>query len=296
MDSKIKKKLFGRTFTLFLFTVPVVFMYTVFFLITMLVGVYYSFTNWNGISKSYNFVGFQNYIKALHTTRFISALRFNFLYTFLFVIILIVISLIIAVCLHNLLKAKTIFRSIYFMPAVLSMVTVGLIWNELFYRVFPIIGKTLNIGWLSNSLLGNKNTAMFAILLVNLWQGCSIPIVLFLAGLQSVPTELYEAAIVDGARAWDKFKNITIPFLIPVLNIVIITQVKGGLTIFDYIKAMTDGGPGGATEAVGLLIYNHAIKESAYSLSVAEAMILFLIVAVVAALTIKTTNNKQVGD
>ncbi len=284
MDKK-KKKISERTRTLFLFTLPSVVMYTVFFTVTMAIGIYYSFTDWNGISASYKIIGIGNYIKALMDRKFQAALKFNFVYTFL-----------VAICLNNLTKTSTIFRSIYFLPAVLSMVTVGLIWNELFYRALPVIGKALNIGWLSNSLLGNKTTAMFGILIVNLWQGCSIPIVLFLAGLQSVPSELYEAATIDGANRWDKFKSITFPFLIPVLNMVIITQVKAGLTIFDYIMAMTNGGPGGATQAVGILIYNQAMKGNAYSQSVAESMILFVIVAIVAAVTLKMTKNKQVGD
>ena len=295
MDKK-KKKISERTRTLFLFTLPSVVMYTVFFTVTMAIGIYYSFTDWNGISASYKIIGIGNYIKALMDRKFQAALKFNFVYTFLFVLILIVISLLVAICLNNLTNTSTIFRSIYFLPAVLSMVTVGLIWNELFYRALPVIGKALNIGWLSNSLLGNKTTAMFGILIVNLWQGCSIPIVLFLAGLQSVPSELYEAATIDGANRWDKFKSITFPFLIPVLNMVIITQVKAGLTIFDYIMAMTNGGPGGATQAVGILIYNQAMKGNAYSQSVAESMILFVIVAIVAAVTLKMTKNKQVGD
>lgn len=281
---------------MFLFTVPTVVMYTVFFIVTMGLGVYYSFTNWNGISKTYKFIGFGNYLKALSDRKFLAALKFNFLYTFLYVVILIVISLAVAICLNNLKKTSTFFRSIYFLPAVLSMVTVGLIWNELFYRAFPVVGQALNIEWLSKSLLGGKTTAMYGILIVNLWQGCSIPIVLLLAGLQSVPNDLYEAATIDGANSWDKFRCITIPFLIPVLNMVIITQVKGGLTVFDYIMAMTNGGPGGATQAVGILIYNQAMKGNAYSQSVAESMILFVIVGVVAAVTLKLTNNKQVGD
>ena len=243
MDKK-KKKISERTRTLFLFTLPSVVMYTVFFTVTMAIGIYYSFTDWNGISASYKIIGIGNYIKALMDRKFQAALKFNFVYTFLFVLILIVISLLVAICLNNLTKTSTIF----------------------------------------------------GILIVNLWQGCSIPIVLFLAGLQSVPSELYEAATIDGANRWDKFKSITFPFLIPVLNMVIITQVKAGLTIFDYIMAMTNGGPGGATQAVGILIYNQAMKGNAYSQSVAESMILFVIVAIVAAVTLKMTKNKQVGD
>jgi len=117
-----------------------------------------------------------------------------------------------------------------------------------------------------------------------------------LAGLQSVPKDLYEAATIDGAGSWNKFKHVTIPYLIPVLNMIIITQTKAGLTVFDYIKVMTDGGPAQSTEAIGLLIFRHAINEGKYSRSVAESMILFVIVGIVAVLSLKLTNNKQVGE
>ena len=208
----------------------------------------------------------------------------------------ILLSLLIALALNQLGKSSTFFRSVYFIPAVLSLVTVGLIWNELFLRALPVIGKSLGIGFLSTNILGNPKTAMFGVLIVNLWQGCAIPTVLFVAGLQSVPKDLYEAATIDGANAWQKFKAITVPFLIPIITMVVITTTKGGLTIFDYIKAMTDGGPAQATEAIGILIYRHAMSEGKFAQSVAESMILFVIVAIVSFATIKLTSNKQVGD
>jgi raffinose/stachyose/melibiose transport system permease protein len=281
---------------MFLFTLPTVILYTIFFTVTVLLGIYYSFTNWNGISKAYGFVGLKNYFTVLTDPRFRHAIGFNIVYTVLVVGLMVVISMIIALALNSLTRLSTLFRSIYFIPAIISMVTVGLIWNELFYRAIPLVGKALGIGWLSSSLLGSPQTAMPAILLVNLWQGCAIPTVLLLAGLQSVPKDLYEAATIDGAGSWNKFKHVTIPYLIPVLNLIIITQTKAGLTVFDYIKVMTDGGPAQSTEAIGLLIFRHAINEGKFSRSVAESMILFVIVGIVAVLSLKLTNNKQVGE
>lgn len=149
---------------------------------------------------------------------------------------------------------------------------------------------------LSTSPLGNPKLAAIAIMVVNIWQGCAIPTVLFIAGLQSVPKDLLEAATIDGAGNWARFWNVIIPYLIPVLNMVIITQAKAGLTVFDYIKVMTNGGPAQSTEAVGLLIYRHAINEGKFSTSVAESMILFVIVGVVSAFSLRLTSNKQVGE
>lgn len=287
-----------RNIVMVLFTLPVVILYSIFFLLPMLLGVYYSMTNWTGINPNYKFIGLNNYINVLQDNRFYKAIFFNFKYTFFLVIGTVVLSLLIALALNQLKRSSTVFRSIYFIPAVLSLVTVGLIWNELFLRAIPVIGKAMGIEILSTSLLANTTypwLAMYGVLIVNLWQGCAVPTVLFIAGLQSVPADLYEAATIDGANAWQKFRKITVPFLIPILTMVVITSVKGGLTIFDYIKAMTDGGPAQATEAIGILIYRHAMSEGKFAQSVAESMILFVIVAIVSFITIKLTSSKQVG-
>ena len=290
-----KSKVLNRNHILFLFTLPILIMYCVFFIIPLLMGMKNSFTDWSGTSPDYNFIGIKNYIDIFQDERFRNALIFNFKYTILLTVGTVIISLIIAIVLKK-IRGRGFFRSVFFLPAILSLVTVGLIWNELFYRVIPLIGEATGWGLFESSWLGSPKLAMYAILLVNLWQGCATPIVLLIAGLQSVPQDLYEAAAIDGANAWQRFKSITIPYLIPVLNIVIVTSVKGGLTTFDYIKAMTDGGPMQSTESVGILIYNHAMQEGRFGYSVAESMILFLIIALVSVVTMRMTENKKVGD
>lgn len=291
-----KSKVLQRNQVLFLFTLPILIMYCVFFVVPLLMGMKNSFTDWTGTSTVYSFIGIENYIKIFQDERFINALFFNFKYTFLLTTATLVISLIVAIILNQKIKAQGFFRSVYFLPAVLSLVTVGLIWNELFYRMIPAIGEATGWGLFQSSWLGSPKLAMYAILIVNLWQGCATPIVLLIAGLQSVPADLYEAASIDGASAWEKFKFITIPYLIPVLNMVIVTCVKGGLTTFDYIKAMTDGGPMQSTESVGILIYSHAMQEGKFGYSVAESMILFIIIALISVATMKMSNSKKVGD
>lgn len=291
-----RPKKLQRNQVLFLFTLPILLMYCVFFVVPLLMGMKNSFTDWSGTSADYNFIGISNYIKIFHDERFRNALWFNFKYTFLLTVAILVISLVIAVILNQKIKGRSFFRSIYFLPAVLSLVTVGLIWNELFYRMIPAIGEATGWELFRSSWLGSPKLAMYAILIVNLWQGCATPIVLLIAGLQSIPADLYEAASIDGATAWEKFKTITIPYLIPVLNIVIVTCVKSGLTTFDYIKAMTDGGPMQSTESVGILIYNHAMQEGKFGYSVAESMILFVIIVLVSVLTMRMSNGKKVGD
>ena len=282
--------------TMFLFTLPMMVLYIVFFLVTMFIGLFYSFTDWNGISKSYNMVGIKNYSAVLSDSRFRKALLFNIKYTVAIVIGVTLVALICALALNSVKRFSTFFRSVYFVPAVLSMITVGLIWNELFLRAIPQFGASIGNKSLSSSILANPKLAVVGILIVNLWQGCAQPMVLFLAGLQSIPKDLQEAATMDGAGRWARFCHITMPYLLPTINIVVITQTKAGLTIFDYIKVMTNGGPAQATEAVGLLIYRHAVAEGKFSRSIAESMVLFVIVAIVAALSLKASGKSQVGE
>ena len=181
----------------------------------------------------------------------------------------------------------------YFIPAVLSMLTVGLIFNQIFYYILPPIGKALGNPTLSKSLLSSPRMAIWAILFVNLWQGLPIPTLLILAGLQSIPMDLLEAASLDGARDFQKFRFITVPFILPVLSVVLVLTLNGGLMVFDYIQSMTGGGPGGATRSIALLIYEHGFTQNKYAYSIAEAIIAGIIIAAISAVQITFTNKKK---
>ena len=144
--------------------------------------------------------------------------------------------------------------------------------------------------------LSDPNLAMVAVVLHQFWRALPFTMLMVAAGLTTIPTGLYEAATIDGANAWQRFKSITIPYLLPIISIIVITTAKAGLTIFDYIKALTDGGPNKATRAVGLLIYNDAMQGGKFSYAVAESMILFILVAIISVFTIKGNSGKEAGD
>lgn len=277
-----------------LFSVPGFLLYCVFFITPVVMGIYYSLTDWNGISRKYNIIGLQNYFKLLRTTQFQKSLIFTFKYSLLLIIFTIMISVILALLLNRKIKGLSFFRAIYFVPAVLSLLTVGLIFNQIYYRVIPPIGQALGANLLGQNLLSNASTAIWAILFVNLWQGVAIPTLLLLAGLQSIPSDLYEAASLDGAGAWRRFRSITLPFLMPVLSVVFVLTLKGGLMVFDYIMAMTEGGPGNATQSVAMLIYTHGFTQNKYAYSIAEAIVIGLIIAAISAVQICITNRKKV--
>ena len=279
---------------MFLFTVPATVLYCIFFIYPIAIGIMYSFTDWNGLAKDFKFIGLANYIEAFTNKRFQNAVLFNIKFTILAVILVVGISLILALIFNSDIRLKSFFRGIFFFPAVLGMLVVGLIFNEIFYRVVPVIGKAMNISWLSTNILASKSTAMYGGLIVHVWLAVAMATVMLLAGLQSTPMELYEAAELDGANKWQRFRYITMPFLLPVLSVVLILQIKNGLTVYDIIVALTNGGPGGATESLSILIYNHGFKEVKFSYAIAEAIILTIVICAISFVQTSISNKKKV--
>lgn len=274
--------------------VPGVFFYVCFSILPILMGLMYSLTDWKGYGKKH-FIGFKNFINIFQDDRFFNSLLFTLKYTVALVFFLTIVSLVLALLLNAKIKGRGFYRSIYFFPAVLSMLTVSLIFNQIYLRVYPAIANAT--GWaLFSGVLSSPRKAFWSVLFVNIWKGVTIPSILFLAGLQTVPLNLEEAAILDGASVWQRFKNITVPFLIPTFNVVIVLALKGGILVFDSIMAMTNGGPGGATESISFLIYRHAFVETnKFSYSIAESIIAGLIICLISTIQIKYSEKKEIS-
>lgn len=304
MASDNKKRRFGwlgkkskdrsKHITYALFLTPGLILYSIFLVLPVVMGIYYSVTDWNGISRRFNIIGLRNYRNIFRDKRFLNAVGFNLKYTLALTICIVVLGIILALLLNKRVKGITGFRALYFFPAVLSALSVTLIFGQIFYRVLPQIGDKLNIAFLQKSLLSSKTTAPYGVLLVNVWQGVALPTLLFLAGLQTIPEELYESAEIDGASAWARFWHITMPFLVPVLSVVLVLTAKSGLMVFEYVHSLTDGGPGGATESISLLIYRHAFVENKFAYSIAEAMVAGLLIAAISVIQISISNRMKV--
>ncbi len=281
-------------YTAYLVMVSVGFLlYCVFLITPILMGIYYSLTDYEGIGTKYNFVGLENYVKVFtNDRRFGQALIFNARYTVMLVIGIVVIGFILAMLLNRELKGRGFFRTLYFLPAVLSMVTVGLVFKQVYFYVLPVIGQALGIPVLSTNIISKKDTAIYGILFVNLWQGLAMPTLLFMAGLQTIPQDLHEAAAIDGANAWQRFQNITVPYMLPTLSVVLVLTVKGGLGVYDYVNVMTGGSYN--TTSIALLIYQNAFERNRFSYSVAQAVVVGLIVAAISYIQIRFTNAKKV--
>jgi len=280
-----------RKRTTTLMALPGAIFYSFFFIVPVSMGVYYSFTDWNSVKRTNNFAGFTNYIKALTNKRFAKSIVFNAQYTVLYVVCVLVLAILIALLLNQKVKGITVFRALYFLPAVFSGVTISLIFQQIFFRVLPAFGQTTGIEFLQTSLLSSKTTAKYAILFVNLW--CRLPMmsILVLAGLQTVPDDLIDAAKIDGANNRKVFHYVTVPHLIPTLSIVLVMAVKEGLMIFDLIKVLTDGGPNNATRSLSMLIYSDAFENKKYAFAMAEAIIVGFMIAAISYVQIKISSK-----
>jgi len=232
----------------------------IFFYVPMFQGAFYSFTNWTGLTYNYKFVGLNNFKLLFMDPKFMNAIGFTAIITIAMVVGEIALGIFIARVLNSKIKGQTFFRAWFFFPAVLSGLTVALIFKQVFNYGLPAIGNALHIEFLQTSLLGTKWGAIFAAVFVLLWQGVAMPIIIFLAGLQSIPSEITEAARIDGATSKQVFWNVELPYLLPSVSMVFILALKGGLTAFDQVFAMTGGGPNNATTSLGLLVYNYAFS------------------------------------
>jgi len=272
-------------------------LYLLLFLVPVVLGVYYSMTDWNGIGANYNFVALENYVRIARDGRVLNALSINGIYTLVFVTVVNVLAVALALLLNDdRLRFRRAFRAVYFFPAVLAMVVVGLIFDQVFYHAIPSVGRSLGIVALERNLLGRPETALWGVLCVSVWRNTAVPMVLILAGLQTVPSDLIEAAILDGANGRQRFVNVIFPFLVPSLTMTLVLTVKHGLMVFDVIMATTDGGPGRATEVIGLLVYNMGFNEMRFGYASALSFVLFGLIAVISFVQIAALKTKEVGQ
>lgn len=290
----MKQNGFLAKYWAYLFVVVPIALQVIFFFYPLLTGIFYSLTDWNGISQTYQMIGLENYIEMLQNPDFYTSLAFTLLYTVGLVVGEIVIGIWLATLLNRKIKAVGFFRTWYFFPAVLSTVTLGLIFVQLFNYGFTQIGDILGITWLQENLLVQEHTVIPAVLFVALWQGLAMPVIIFLSGLQSIPEEIKEAAAMDGANRLQQFFSIELPYLLPSISMVFILAMKSGLTAFDLIFALTSGGPDGKTESLGLMVYHYAFVHNKFSDANALAVLLFLFIIVISLVQMRISKKFEV--
>ena len=266
-----------------LFLLPALGLFAVFFIIPMLGGLALSFTDFDiyavGNPKLIQFVGLHNYVTALHNHDFWGALK-NTLY---FVIVggplSVIVSLVAALLLNaRAVRLRSVFRTVYFAPVVTTLVAVAVVWRYLYHPHYGFINQLLGVfGVHPIDWLGNPTFSMPAIVLLSVWKNFGYNMLIFLAGLQTIPDELYEAADIDGAGAWAKFWHVTFPGLGPVFLFVAVTTMINQFQLFAEPYVMTQGGPLGATRSIVLLMYEEGFRWWRMGMGAAIAFILLII-------------------
>lgn len=277
--SKFSNRKVDRAF--YWMAVPAALIFTLFLYVPFLQGVAYSFTNSQGYGR-FSWIGFKNYGALFRDGRVGHAYLFTLLIAILVTLLVNFIALFISVALNGKIAFKNGFRVIYFIPYTLSVLVIGYVFKYIFMTPLPALGKALGISWLSQSLLTSEHYAWIPIVFLSVWQAVAYSTLIYLAGLQTIDSEVYEAASIDGANEWQKFWRITFPLIGPFFTINLVLTLKNAFNTFDQVVALTAGGPDSKTETVTYLIYKGGLTGGEYAYQTANAVMFFIVLAVIA--------------
>ncbi|MDF2699559.1 MAG: sugar transporter permease [Haloplasmataceae bacterium] len=271
----------------YLFILPVIIFFTIFTIIPLVMSLVLSFTDYNMVNKM-DFVGLENFIHALKDKYFIGSIKNVLLYTIMFVPIAIFSSLLVASLLDNDLRGKKFFRAIYYLPALTSSVATAFIWQWLMNPSYGLINQILNtIGIKGVEWLNSPKTALFSIVIISVWGSLGGNMLIYLAALRGIPSNIYEACKMDGANFFQKLVFITIPLLRPTTYFILTMSLIGSFQLFDIVYLLTGGGPVGSTTTPVHQIYMNAFGEFKGGLGSAMSVILFFIIMTITLLTQK---------
>lgn len=281
-----------RSIPYLIMILPMVVLFFYFHTWPALHGIFLSFTNWNGFGP-YHFIGLKNYADLFHDRQIIHSYLFTFQFAIVTTLLINAISLLIALALNAKIKLSKTFRAIYFLPYVLSALIVSFIFNYLFSNLIPTMAKDFHITALSQNILGT-GWAWVGIVIVCIWQGAAFNTLLYLAGLQTIFGQIYEASSLDGASAWTTFWKITFPMILPFVTINIVLAAKNYLQVFDQVVGLTNGGPGEATQSVSFVIYTNGLGGNELAYQSANAVIFLIILVAVALIQVRFSQAREV--
>lgn len=283
-----RMKLFG------LFAGIPVFVFLTVIIIPFLLGIYMTITNSTGTNISNEFVGLKNYISAFKDPGFWDSLVLTFKYTFWSLILTNVVAFILALLVTSGFKGQNFFRMGFFTPNLIGGVILGFIWQFIFSRILVFLGDSTGFGLLENSWLSDPKMALWALVVVGIWQNSGYMMLLYIAGLTGIPKSLTEAAALDGANNWQILKKIKLPMMIPSFTISIFLTLQRSFMVYDTNLSLTKGGPYRSTELISMHVYNDAFLYQNYGVGQAKAILLFLIVAAIALTQVMVMKRKEV--
>ena len=288
MKKNKRKKI---SLTAYLMVLPMALLFFLFHTTPFLQGIFYSFTNWQGFGE-WSFVGIRNYAHLFTDPSIIDAYAFTFKFAIAATILVNVLSLLLALGLNAKIKFRSFLKATYFLPYMLSTLIIGFIFNFIFSNIIPSIGSHIGIKALSISILGTEH-AWIGILIVTVWQSLAFNTLIYLSGLQTIDSGIYEAADIDGASGWMRFWKLTFPLLAPFFTINMVLSVKNFLMVFDQIMAMTGGGPGNATTSISVLIYSKGFNGGQFAIQSANSVLLFVIVVIISLFQLRVLEKRE---
>lgn len=292
--SRTKKKL--DLYTLF-FIAPAFVLFTMFIIVPTLSSVYYSFTSWDGVSPNIKFIGLANFKEIFTSVRFGNALKNTIILTVFITILENIFALGLALIVDHIRWGKNFFRSAFYVPVLISGIVSGFIWKIMYnynFGTFNAVLKGLGLQNLRQDWLGNAKIVLFMVGIVLIWKGVGYYMIIYLASLQSVSQDLIEAAQIDGAGPWQRFRAITIPLISGAFTINLTLSLINGLKVFDQINVMTDGGPGFTTETLVYLLYKVGFNEGRQGFGTAVGLMLLFIIIILNTIQQKFLRGREV--
>ena len=281
-----------RDLSYWLFLAPVLLALLLVVVLPMLLGLFYSFTTWNGI-RTGDFVGFQNYINLFSDQRFLDSLWFTTKFSVVSVILINFIGLSLALIVTSKIKTSSLLRTTFFMPNLIGGLILGFIWQFIFLKVFASVGETIGmdslLGWLSTT-----QTGFWGLVILMSWQMAVYIMVIYIAYLEGLPKELLEAAEIDGASTAQRFRYIIFPLVAPAFTVSMFLTLSNTFKLYDQNLSLTAGGPYNSTEMVAMEIFKTAFVQNAFAYAQAKAIIFFLIVAVISLVQVYINKRREV--
>lgn len=270
--------------------IAMVIFFSIFLVVPIGIAFAGSFHEWNPLSGTYNFLGLKNYIEVFKSELFRTSVLNTFIFSVVVIIFRVGLGLSIAYAIYStLVKYKSFFRAVYYMPVVTPMVAVAFVWKFMYNPQIGTINQlfNLNINWLMN-----PKTALLAVMIMTIWKDFGYAVVMYMAGLYSLPSDALEAAKVDGANAWQTFRYITLPLLKPMTLFVVITSIISYIQAYVQILIMTEGGPGTATYLASYIIYDEAFVKYNFGYASALSFVLFIITAILTWLSFRVSGSE----
>lgn len=282
------KRKYRDEFVKFTFLIPALLFFSLVVLIPFFRGLNIAFTNWDGIADHYKYVGLRNLVQLFKDNDVLPPLKNTLFFALVTTFFVNVFGLLLAVLLDVKFKGVNVLKTVIFMPMVISLVLAAIIWQYVYSDIFPILFHT------NGGLLGSPSTVMWGLAIICIWKETGLAMVIYFAGLQTIPKDMYESARIDGASSTQQFFKITIPLLMPAFTYCIPLWLGTGLRQFDYSVVATKGGPGRASETMAMYVYNYEFPYFKAGYGQMAALVLFVMILIITVIVTQFLRRREV--